>query len=720
MDVYDKVYRYYLAANYLTIAQMYLRDNILLSEPLKQEHLKKHPSGHWGASPGINMIIASILGSLASNESSDEFGIVLGTGHASACLLAHMYLNGSLKSVYPQYAYGYNGMATLCRSYCATKGFPGEICSKIPGCIYDGGELGYALCISYGAVLHNPNKTIFTILGDGECETSVTMASWVCQRLLSDQTCGAVIPIINLNQYRMGAKSVLADMSLEEIRCFFSSHCFDAILVHTWQELPHTIKAAVESVMQAKTDVSKRGMTPVILYTTLKGEDGPSYGSANSFQRALSSHKLPIRNPSENYKDFEAFQNWLSSYSPMDLFTPDGCPQSDILELTKATIFDLHRSACCLELPCLYSGPSNITISNAISDYLHSILAINPQKLHIFSPDELSSNGYDSLLTSANHTSCGATEILNEHICLGLCQGYLLTGRRGIVISYESFMPIVTSMVSQYAKFLYTSVFHSWRQKYPTLLIILTSVCWTNTYSHQNPEFVSGLFTKEYPFIRAFYPIDISTSLTVVKYSLCSTGEIHVVTYDKRGKQRYLNCLEAETAINQGYYFWDKFSTYRSADIVLISTGDIINEQCLSLLKRFERYDIRICYISVLELSILNCHDDSLTTELDRIWSGSVPVIYAYHGYSSTIKSLLFPRQVNCSIDILGYRNNSWMSASSIYKMIVNEISSWDIGIHICNTLLQQCSRLDATLLLSIKQELMQERDQYIIEQDMN
>ena len=706
----NKVYRYYQTVNYLTIAQMYLKKNVLLRYPLTQQDVKQHPIGHWGASPGINMIIASILNAIyRSKIKKYAYGIILGTGHANASWLANIYLNGLLEKYYPLFKYGSKGIENLCQAYGAVNGFAGEMNSGVPGSIYDGGELGYALCISYGAVLHNPNKIVFTILGDGECETAVTSAAWNCQRIIENQDNGAVLPIINLNKYKMGSKSILSLMSKNEICCFFSAHQYKAMIVESWEDLSNIIESALYIINRKMniSDVSYQIKWPVVIFVNIKGGQETPYCGDDELTQAILSHKLPLKDPHNNKYEFEELQKWLSSYEPHKLFDENGFPMKDILEITNASIFTLGEEKYNLSIPDFkFNEDKGNVVSNVLTNYMNDILAVPDNQLHIFSPDELRSNGFENL--NSLHSNA-VTEVLNEHICQGLCEGYLLTGRQGIIISYESFMPIVTSMISQFLKFIYTSRLYYWRKDISSLIVLLTSVCWANTYSHQNPEFVTGLLQKEYDFVKAYYPIDLNTSIKALQVSLQSKNRINIITFDKRNGDNWLDSTQAEEAILNGFYTWNDV---KNPDFILLSSGDYAHKQCLSFFRLLEKKEInlRIRYVIIFELSII---EKISTIHFEKIFGKNEGILYEFHGYSSTIKNLLFERCRTRNIRILGYNNKSWMRASSLYKMVINGASFWDIGIYICEYLIKSNHPLLGDLI-AFKSELTDQKNKYM------
>ena len=696
---YNRIYKYFNTANYLTAVQMYLSDNVLLREPLQKKHVKSIPSGHWGASPGINMIISCIINALQiSGDTEIDYNLILGTGHANAALLSNMYLNGYLSDYFPQFEYGYEGIKALCQAYGSPNGFSGEISAKMPGCIYPGGELGYALGIAYGTVLGKRNQTTFVIIGDGECETSVTCASWFSPKLIADTVHGNVIPIINLNQYKMGSDTLLSRMSDNEIIGYFSGVGLKAIICNDWRNLADSLLDTIKT---------KHSNNNVFLFRTVKGWTGPYNLSLSECENALKSHKIPLRDPSKDDYEFEALKKWLLSYSPSNLFDSNGKPDEDVLQMKCKQLFQFPAE---IETPSA-SSAFTIKTSKTMSASFENVLIKQIEAtndLFIFSPDELSSNGFRLLLEKDNLKN-HVIEVLNENLCQVFYEGLTLTNRHGVLVSYECFIPIVTSAVSQYAKFLYHSLASQsiMKTNRPSLVYLLTSICWNNTYSHQNPEFVMDLISKGYSFIHALYPIDKNTGVVMLQEALQSENDIRIITYDKRSQADIMSFDTARDCVRDKYYIWPT-NNYNTCDCMLISTGDIQAAECNKVICYFEEHsDLSIKHISILDLSLLSDEGGTVFRYLlNKCLEGRpAPIIYVFEGYPSLIESLLYHNNHSSQIQVFGYNNRGWDSVPSLMKQIDNGISHWNIGIKICESLLSS----DSTK----KGELMQYKEQF-------
>lgn len=691
------VNKYWRAANYLTVAFMYLKDNIFLKRKLLESDLKEHPSGHWGTSSGINFIIAHLNRYICTTKSPVQ--LVIGPGHAGNSLFVNLLLEGTLAKYYPiqtdENVSFDIGKIHECMSMIRT-----EISPFLPGTVYDGGELGYSLAVAFGTVFDNPDLMTVCIIGDGEFETGCISSSWRCKKYL-DQNSGIVLPIVHLNGYRMGDHSLLSQYSDEEITMYFKSmgyiarfasmDHYEMIEALNWvDEMHKSIKAGEQSDW------------PVLVIRSLKGCTAPDRNQIR-IQGTLDAHKNPLRKLNQQ-ETVDYVQNWLESYHSEGLFDENGFLNKEIMTIIPERHLKIGERLECyihkrLELPdikefALYQKNENGTYPNIsiLEGYIHQIMQDNQCKFLIVSPDELKSNLLGKLKNEQSSNSI--MEILNENICQGWMQGYEMTGRNCMMISYEAFMPIITSMVSQFSKWLYQSQRVPWRQKKASMIYILTSLWEANTYSHQNPEFINNLIGSQHEFIRIHMPIDANTLLACLRQCLISENQIHSIIVSKQSMPQMLDIETAISCVDKGYVQWDYQNTSKGEiDLILLAIGDYPTRECNESIKMLQQVipGVNIRMISILELTRFG--DKSIyphamsEQKFDDIFPREIPIICCFHGYSSVMKALLFERMYCRKIYINGYDNRSTSSVNNLNKMILNGVSRYQIVLQSCKVL---------------------------------
>ncbi|MDT9722447.1 phosphoketolase family protein [Paenibacillus sp. ClWae2A] len=702
----NSIDKYWRASNYLTLVQMYLQDNYLLQERLQEHHVKNIVPGHWGTSPGINFIYAHLNGFITRTKAN--MSLIIGPGHGACALLANLYLEGTLQRYYPELTFGIKGIENLSRSFGDINGFRTEISPHIPGTIYGGGELGYALAVAHGNVMDNPDLITVCIVGDGEAETGPTAAAWQSHKYLDPVTSGVVLPILHLNGHRMGGPSIMASMTDEELRSYFEGLGYTPyIVLGDHKSMFNAIENSYELILSIKE--SKKNNTirwPMIILKTQKGWTGVS-----SIEGRAISHKNPI---SDTNSSVGIIEEWLLSYNPGELFNSNGFLKDEISEIIPK---DDYKLGLCLErkneneelfLPDknIYSinhGNKQYKNIEIINDYLGEILSKN-KKIRIMSPDELVSNGLGKILTytkkAFNRNSPDedtspegkVMEILSEHTCHGWLQGYLQSGGYGLLPTYEAFAPIFGSMMTQYAKFIHQSSQVTWRKETPSLNYLLTSLCWANTYSHQNPEFISTLTSKTFPFVRCYFPIDANSLLKCMEKVLKSYNKINVIVTSKREMYQWTNMDEANVAVEQGFYEWP---CDNKADFVMVSAGDYPLRESKRSIEQINELipHIYIKLVSIIDITILGdreIYTHSLSIcEFNRLFPVDTPILFNFHGYPSTIKALVYERTKNQIFDVIGYADKGDASAPELYKLIQNGVSHFQISFKIIERLKQ-------------------------------
>lgn len=719
-DLYfDGIDLYWRAANYLTVAFMYLKDNIFLKRPLKVEDLVLHPSGHWGTSPGINFIIAHL--NYYISQTNRKVQLVIGPGHAGNSLFVNLLLEETLQEIYP--IRGKEGAlfdidnVHKCLSEIRT-----EIGPFFPGMIYDGGELGYSLPVAFGSVIDNPDLLTICVIGDGEFETGTISSAWRCKQYL-DQTSGIVLPIIHLNGYRMGDKTILSQYDDQQIYSYFESMGYEAIFVGMdHNEMYNALNLVNKRHEQIKHNESD--IWPVIILKSLKGYTAPDQ-DIFKIQGTLNSHKNPLKNmdPENTLKYLTV---WLKSYCPEELFTKNGFLKKDILKiipqnskkLGKTLVNYKHKK---LLLPTIDNFSINYLEKNKwnsnisiLEKYIENVINKNSTNFMIVSPDELKSNLLGGLKEEFNYkinfNRNRIFEILNENICQGCMQGYVLTGHNCLMISYEAFMPIVSSMVSQFSKWLYQSQKTNFRKNIASLNYLLTSVWEANTYSHQNPDFINHLIDNQQGFLRIYMPIDANTLLVCTEQCLKSENRINTIVVTKQKMPQYLNVKSAIECVGKGYMEWELLNNPKcNIDLIIAGAGDYPVRECHMAAQLLKQYfpEVNLKVIAIIELTCLGnpfLYEHALNDdEFEKIFPKNIPVVFCFHGYSTAIKSLLFDRLIGTKFEILGYNNRSTNSTSDLNKMILNGMSRYDIVLKSCEIL---CNKISISRIINVENDM--------------
>lgn len=690
-EVIESIDKYWRAANYITVSNMYLKKVIYPLRELKSEEFRECSAGHWGTSPGINFIYAHL------NRYVKDFRrvtqLIVGPGHGGNALYANLCLeeNDIIQDL--NKCNNYEKHNNLIRT---------EINPYYPGAVYDGGELGYSLAVAYGTVLDMPGALCVCIIGDGEAETGTISAAWNCKDYF-DNSSGFVLPILHLNNYRMGGKSILSEKSDVSLYHMFMGYGYTPIIVHSNHIEMYNAFNEVERLYK-EIERGEHSFWPIIILRSPKGWTAPKWNGLD-IENTMLAHKDPLKSFEFN-STREYIFHWLKSYNPDELFNPDGTLGKDALAILpqkeqrlgnalqrykrkKVILPNIER----YEIKVL-KGNTYRSIT-AVRQYLEDVIRLNHHKFRIVSPDELQSNMLASLKTVNCITKAGEVysinavmEILNENICQAWMQGYTLTGRSSLMISYEAFMPIVSSMVSQYAKWLIQSEKIVWREQMNSLTYLLTSVCWENTYSHQNPEFISSILSQQMPFARIYMPVDANSLLAALELSIKSIGRINIIVSAKQKLPQLINLREAKEKIKCGVVeIADSVHKIMSPDIVLVAAGDYPAHECMEarkmLLNQFP--ELRIRLLLVLELTSVGASEiyPHAISEKDflSLFTEETPIVFSFHGFPTAVKMLLFDR-LDCErITILGYDNKSYTSDSTLRKMIFNHNSRYDIAM---------------------------------------
>lgn len=721
--------KYWSLVNYLTLAQIYLKDNLYLKESLKPKHLKDRISGHWGTSPGINFIYSHLNHFIKRHKKN--ILLVNGLGHSAGAVLSNLFVEGTLGKYYSGLDVTKDGIEKFINSFGAIDGFRSEINPQIPGTIYDGGELGYSLPVAFGAILDNPDLIAVCIIGDGEAETGSISASWNCIKHINSKFSGVVLPIIHLNGFKMGSASTLSLMNDDEILAYFKALGYEPrIVINKHEEMYDAfewVKTRIDNIKNKYN--TNKAKFPLLILKSPKGWTAIKYKSVK-IEGESSSHKLPIKDFKNNQDNIEYLEKWLKSYKLDELFQEDGLPVKEIIEILpedqmkigrninsygghirRDLIFkNIERNALELDNNRGLSKHSNVKL---LCNYFKDLLEDNKNNFRIISPDELTSNLLGELLEvtyrntdyyinglPSNVEEDGRLmEILNENICQAWMQGYILTGRHCIMPAYESFMPIITSMVSQFAKYIYQSKKLEWRKPISSLNYLLTSLCWSNTYSHQNPEFINSVLNKNYSFVRVYFPCDANSLLVSTHECLNSTNRINVIISSKKNMPQWYDYNSAKNAIKEGVTTWEWLEdTSKKPDIVLASIGDYPTIETVECIKELNNIlpSINCRFVSISELTVIGSRklyphaiDDDLYYD---IFPSKTPKIFNFHGYPSIIKNLLFEREESRNLQVMGYKDLSDISGTDMDKMFLNGVSRYNIAIEVLKLLFENSS----------------------------
>ncbi len=698
--------KYVRAADYLSAVQIYLRDNVLLTEPLKPEHIKPRLLGHWGTCPGANFTYAHLNALIVKHDL--EMLYVYGPGHGFPAIQANLFLEGTLTKYHPKVTRDSEGIRYMSEKFSWPYGFPSHSNPEAPGVILEGGELGYSLSTAYGAVLDNPNLIVACVVGDGEAETGPIATAWHLNKLVDPATNGAVLPILHLNGYKISGPTMLARMSDDELRSLFWGYGYEPHFVSSYEEgdvhevMANTLEACL-STIRFTQHISREGnrteppRMPMIILRSPKGWNSIPELKGERITDNHLSHQVIAKEAEHDEIEREALEAWLRSYRFEELF------QHEVFDEEIASIIPRPErrmgdspfahggvSYTPLILPdprecaedASVPGTMGSSSMRRAGEYLNKVFADNGEarNFRLMSPDETYSNKLDKVFETTSRPFLWhhlpwdkdlsydgrVMEMLSEHSLQGLMQGYVLTGRHAIFASYEAFIQIVGSMADQYAKFLSVAREVPWRGDIASLNYILTSSGWRqehNGFSHQNPGFIDSMLQRQGCFVNIYFPPDGNTTLAVLHHTLQSKKEINVIVAGKTQEPRWRTMEQAEQDLVDGINIWD-FASHDDPHVVFAAAGDYLTKEALAAidLLRKEAPEIRTRFVSVLSLSALGLGHSQcrvLRHDFSYYFTEDKPVIFNFHGYPQTIKQILF--DYGCSSGrffVHGYEEN--------------------------------------------------------------
>ncbi len=706
----EKIDRYFRASNYIAAGMIYLKDNPLLKESLKKEHIKDRLLGHWGASPSISFTY--IHTNLMIKKYNSKCLFVVGPGHGAPGYIAPVYLEGTLTEYYPQFSQDEEGMKLLFKSFSFPGGLGSHCTPELPGTIQEGGELGYTLSHAFGAAFDNPELIVVAIVGDGEAETGPLSTSWHGNKFLNPKRDGAVLPVLSLNGYKINNPTIFARMPEDELLKLFEGYGYKPIIVKGeniydyHRNMIEAMDEAFSSINEIwekarKNEKISRPKWPMIILTLPKGFSAPKYFNGHFIEDYWRSHQVPLSNVKENEEALKVLEGWLRSYKIDELFNEDGSLKEDLKELIPPDELKMSKikysNGGLIRKPLIikniddfvlkFEKPLSTIFENTrpLGSMLKEIIRNNPKNFRVFGPDETQSNRLGDVfefgkvwmeeriekdLDEGWLDPDGRTiEMLSEHTVEGMLEGYLLTGRHGILSTYEGFAPIISSMVNQFGKWIDISSDLHWREPVSSLNILLTSVVWRqdhNGFTHQDPGFINAIVDKWPDVVRVYFPPDVNSLIYTMSMCFNSTNRINIIIIDKQKHIQYLDPKKAFEHTIKGISIWDFASsnTDKEPDVVIASCGDIPTKEAvaasLMLGKFFPELSIRFINISNLfKLAPDTEHPDGLNDKyFDSYFTTDKPVIFNFHGYPWLIHRLTYRRTNHKNFHVRGYREN--------------------------------------------------------------
>lgn len=723
----EKIDSYFRATNYLAAAELYLKDNPLLKEPLKLEHIKSKLVGHWGTTPGQNFCYVHL--NRIINKYNLNMIFISGPGHGGGAAYSNVYLEGTYSEFYPNITYDEEGLKKLFKRFSFPGGTSSHVAPEIPGSINEGGELGYSLAHAFGAVLDNKDLIAACIVGDGEAETGPLATSWQLNKFLNPITDGVVLPILHLNGYKIANPTILARISEEELIMYFKGMGWEPILVNyttdseTHEKMAASLDYAIEEILKIKYNALKnkdttRPMWPMIILKTPKGWTGPKIVEEKIVEGTFRAHQVPIQVDKEHENNLKILNDWLKSYKIEELFDNNGTLKKGLQELIPAHNHRMGANPIAnggkvlkeLNIPDFrnymldISKPGQTKASDmmTLSYFIRDIVKLNKDNYRIFGPDEALSNRLNHVFEVTNRKWNGEVikgdeymntdgaiidTILSEHACEGMLEGYLLTGRHGFLHTYESFSRIIDSMVSQHAKWLKICKEIPWRESISSLNLILASHVWQqdhNGYTHQDPGFLNHIVTKKADIVRIYLPIDANTLISTFDHITRSKDYVNVVVASKHLSMQWLNKEEAINHCTKGIGKLEFASNDDDGvDIVLASAGDTPNLEIIaaSMLLRSFIPSLKVRVVNVIDLMKLvsnKSHPHGLTDhEYDMLFTLDKPIIFAFHGYANLIHELTYNRH-NPNLHVRGYQEEGAITTSFDMR-VLNKIDRYNL-----------------------------------------
>jgi len=731
---------YWRAANYLSVGQIYLRDNPLLHEPLRSEHVKHKLLGHWGTTPGQNFIYAHLNRIIRQHDLDMIY--ISGPGHGGPALVANTYLEGTYSEIYPHISQDETGLCKLFKQFSFPGGIPSHVSPECPGSIHEGGELGYSLSHAFGAAFDNPDLIVACIVGDGEAETGPLATAWHSNKFLNPVTDGTVLPILHLNGYKIANPALLARISRDELEQLFSGYGWKPYFLegNDPAEMHEAMAGVLDKVIQEIQDIHQQARNngetdrptwPMIILKTPKGWTGPKEVDGLPVEGTFRAHQVPLSDPHKNPQHLRQLEAWMNSYRPEELFDRDGRLKKELARLApegqrrmganphangglllKSLLMpDFRDYAVALKAP----GAVEVSDTLTLGAFLRDIIKLNQHQrnFRIFGPDETLSNRLDAVFqattrqweaqTLENDQYLGADgrvmEVLSEHQCEGWLEGYLLTGRHGLFNSYEAFIHIVDSMFNQHAKWLKVTSELPWRRQIASLNYLLASHVWRqdhNGFTHQDPGFIDHVMNKKAEIVRVYLPPDANCLLSVMDHCLRSRHYVNVIVAGKHPAPQWLTMDQAVTHCTRGIGIWGWASNDRDhgPDVVMACAGDVPTLETLAAVSilRKKLPDLAIRVINIVDLMKLQPtteHPHGLSDrDFDMLFTKDKPVIFAFHGYPWLIHRLTYRRTNHPNIHVRGYKEEGTIT-TAFDMTVLNDLDRFHLVMDVIDRLPQ-------------------------------
>ena len=734
----SKMQRYWEAANYLTIGQIYLQANPLLREPLRPEHIKPRLLGHWGTSPGLSFIYVH-LNRLIKEHDLDAIYLA-GPGHGGPALVANVYLEGTYSEVYPNVSRDVEGLRHLFRQFSTPGGIPSHVSVTTPGSIHEGGELGYVLVHAFGAAFDNPGLIAVAVVGDGEAETGPLAGSWKCIDYLNPARDGAVLPILHLNGYKISGPTALGRSSDDNLRALLEGHGYEvhfvevadpepdepAALAAAHQTFAATLDTCYEKIRAIQQQARSEGVTgrprwPAIVLRSPKGWTGPKVVDGLPVEGTFRAHQVPLEAVKTNPERLQELEHWMRSYKPEELFDEGGALVPELAELAPRgdrrmganphanggklledlDLPDFAAYAVDVPRPAVERRES----TRQLGEMLRDVYRKNPHNFRLTCPDETNSNRLGAVFEVTDRCFVGPTisiddhvspdgrvmEVLSEHLCEGWVEGYTLTGRHGLYASYEAFAMISSSMTVQHTKWLEESLKLPWREPVASLNILLSSTCWRNDhngFSHQGPGLIDVILSKRGQVTRIYLPPDANCLLAVTDHCLRSRNYVNLIVQDKQPQLQYLSMDDAVAHVARGASIWHWASNDMGVepDVVLACCGDIPTQETVAAADWLRRNipELKVRVVNVVDLMALFPQDQHPhgmgESEFVNLFTADRPVIFAWHGYQRALHEVVHGRANAERFHVRGF-NEQGTTTTPFDMVILNGMSRYDLAI---------------------------------------
>ena len=756
MDIIERIDAYWRAANYLSAGELYLLDNPLLKRNLKIDDIKKKIVGHWGTVPGQNFIFAHL------NRVIKEYNLnmiyISGPGHGGNFMIANDYLDGSYTDKYPDITQDEVGMKRLFKQFSFPGGVPSHVAPETPGSIHEGGELGYSLAHAFGAVLDNPDLIVACCVGDGEAETGPLATSWNCNKFINPKTDGIVLPILHLNGYKISNPTVFGRMDDQNIKFYFAGLGYKAYFVEGDEPMAmhklmyNTLDQVIKEIKDIKNNPPEKIYYPIIILRTPKGWTGPKIVDGKQIEGTFRSHQVPLT--MEKPEHLDLLNKWLKSYKPEELFDENGKIKEEIVSflptgeqrmgsnpltnggllLKNLILPDFRNYAVYVDKPGSVMKQDMEVLSTYIKDIFNS--NANNKNYRIFSPDESMSNRLYDMFKATNRDFQMPIKdtdeylakdgrimdsYLSEHVCEGMLEGYLLTGRHGTFVSYEAFIRIIDSMASQHAKWLKVCKEVPWRESIASLNYILTSNVWQqdhNGFTHQDPGFLDHMANKKAEVVRIYLPPDSNTLLSTYDHCIKSKDYVNIIVASKHPSSQWLSMDEAIKCCTKGISIWPFASNDQeyNPDIIIATCGDTPTVEGLATVTILRKYlpKLKIRFINVIDLMKLetpNKHPHALSDqEYDMLFTNNTPILFVYHGYPTLIHELTYYRH-NHNMYVAGYMEEGTITTEFDMR-VKNEIDRF----HLTKKVIEMVPNLgsEGTYLYELMSKKLVEHKNYI------